>query len=340
MKYLITGGAGFIGSHLADRLVQEGHRVEAFDNLTSGRRANVAHLQGHDAFSLTVANVLDADALEASIAECDRIVHLAAAVGVKRILERPVETIETNVGGTKNVLRLARKYGQKVLLASTSEVYGKAMQKNGLDALSEAADWTLGATEKRRWAYACTKAMDEFLGQAYSEEYGCPVVCVRFFNTSGPRQSGRYGMVIPTFVERALEDRPLEVHGDGTQTRCFTHVHDAVEAVVRLLEAEAAEGEVVNVGRPVPISINELAERVVDLTDSESEVRHVPYDEVYGDGFEDMQCRRPDPSKLRDLIGTVPERPVDEIIHDMIAEANVRQNGHSRAEHGVDVVAE
>jgi len=223
MKYLITGGAGFIGSHLSDALLEQGHHVHAFDNLSTGCLANVQHLDDHDRFSLTVGNVQDENALEQCVVECDRIVHLAAAVGVQRIMDRPVETLQTNVGGTENVLQLAHSHDKKTFIASTSEVYGKAMDKDDdLEALSEEDDWTLGPTSKRRWAYACSKALDEFLAQAYAAEYDLPVVIARFFNTVGPRQSGRYGMVIPRFVERALADEPIEVYGDGTQTRCFT----------------------------------------------------------------------------------------------------------------------
>lgn len=326
MRYLITGGAGFIGSHLADHFLNQGHRVRVLDDLSTGSRENIAHLEDRDGFGLTVGSVLDEDLLNREIDACDRVVHLAAAVGVKRILERPVETIQTNVDGTKNVLRRAAEEGKKVLVASTSEVYGKAMQENeDLEALSETDNWTLGATSKRRWAYACTKAVDEFLAQAYHDEHDLPVVCVRFFNTAGPRQSGQYGMVIPTFVERALEGETLEIHGDGTQTRCFTHVDDAVRAVTQLLDAPAAEGEVVNVGRPEEISINELAERILTRTGSDADIRHVPYDEVYGEGFEDMKRRTPDCSKLNDLIGDPLERTVDDILRDVISEVRAQR---------------
>ena len=332
MTYLITGGAGFIGSHLADRLIDDGHRVRVLDDLSTGRRANIAPLKARDAFTFTTGSVLDEELLDREIGACDRVVHLAAAVGVKRILDRPVETIHTNVDGTKNVLRRAVQEQKKVLLASTSEVYGKAMQENeDLEALSETDNWTLGTTSKRRWAYACTKAMDEFLAQAYHDEHGLPVVCARFFNTAGPRQSGQYGMVIPTFVERALSGQPLEIHGDGTQTRCFTHIDDAVESVVQLLQSPAAEGEVVNIGQPTEISINELAERILEMTGSGADVRHVPYEEVYGDGFEDMKRRTPDCSKLTDLTGYEPERTVDDILRDVIAEARAEKDEQAEA---------
>jgi UDP-glucose 4-epimerase len=333
MRYLITGGAGFIGSHLTDRLLEQGHHVHVFDNLSTGRRQNIDQWADHDRFTLTVGDVGDRGALAPGIERCDRVVHLAAAVGVKRILDRPVETIQTNVGGTENVLELARDHGTKVLLASTSEIYGKAMSKDeSLDALRETGDWTLGATSKRRWAYACSKAMDEFLAQAYHDEYGLPVICVRFFNTVGPRQSSRYGMVVPSFVERALNDEPIQVHGDGTQTRCFTHVHDAVRAVVGLLDAPEAEGEVFNVGRPEEISINGLAERVRARTGSSSEITHIPYEEVYGPGFEDMKRRTPDISKLQAAIDFTPALSLDDILEDVIDEVRSRRMSTPAAE--------
>ena len=333
MRYFITGGAGFIGSHLTDRLLEQGHRVHVLDNLSTGRRQNIDQWSGHERFSLTVGNVLDEQEVADGVEAADRVVHLAAAVGVKRILDKPVETIQTNVGGTENVLEQARKHDTKVLLASTSEIYGKAMSKEeGLNALSEDGDWTLGATSKRRWAYACSKAMDEFLAQAYHDEYDLPVICARFFNTVGPRQSSRYGMVIPNFVERALADEPIQVHGDGTQTRCFTHVHDAVRAVLGLLEAPAAEGEVVNIGQTDEISINELAERVCELSGSSSALTHIPYEEVYGPGFEDMKRRTPDISKLQSTIDFKPVFSLDDILEDVIDEVRSQSGSVSTAE--------
>ena len=239
MRYFITGGAGFIGSHLADALLDAGHTVHAYDNLSKGRRENIAHLEDNDRFSLTIGNVLDRHTLGHGIRDADVIVHLAAAVGVKRVMEQPVETIKTNVGGTENVLELANYHDKKVAIASTSEVYGKAMQKDKtLESLSETDDWTLGTTNKRRWAYVCSKAMDEFLAKAYADEHGLDVIALRFFNTVGPRQSSRYGMVIPNFVRQALAGEDIRVFGDGEQTRCFTHVYDAVEAVQRLLDTD------------------------------------------------------------------------------------------------------
>ena len=319
MRYLITGGAGFIGSHLADYLIEQGHSVLAYDNLSTGRLANIEHLQSHERFELSMGNVLDYHTMEQHVLQCDRIVHLAAAVGVKLIMEQPVETIVTNVQGTENVLKLANYHDRKVLVASTSEVYGKSMDKNlDLDELHEDNDWTLGPTTKRRWAYACSKAMDEFLAMAYHDEKGLPVIVARFFNTVGPRQTGRYGMVIPNFVRQALDDDPIRVFGDGEQTRCFTYVGDAVRAIVDLMDTSDAEGEVFNIGSNEEISINELAERVRRLAESSSEIAHIPYEEVYGPGFEDMRRRTPDISKLRNTIGYAPSYTTDDILNAVI----------------------
>jgi len=328
MSYAITGGAGFIGSHLTDALLDAGHMVHAYDNLSTGRRENIEHVLGTPEFSLTVGDVTDVDALEEAVRESDVIIHLAAAVGVKRVMEKPVETIKTNVGGTENVLDLAHRHGTKVAIASTSEVYGKAMQKDAsLDALSESDDWTLGTTEKRRWAYACSKAMDEFLARAYADEHGLDVIALRFFNTVGPRQSSRYGMVIPNFVRQALAGEDIRVFGDGKQTRCFTHVSDAVEAVHRLLNTEQnLKGEVFNIGSTHEISINDLAERVRELTGSTSEIVHIPYEEVYGPGFEDMRRRTPNVTKLRKTIGFAPERSTDDILRDVVASMDEEVN--------------
>ena len=245
--------------------------------------------------------------------------HLAAAVGVKLIMEQPVETIVTNVQGTENVLKLANYHDTKALIASTSEVYGKSMDKDAdLDELNEDSDWTLGPTTKRRWAYACSKAMDEFLARAYYDEKGLPVVVARFFNTVGPRQMGQYGMVIPNFVQQALKDEPIRVFGDGEQTRCFTFVGDAVRAIVDLLDAPNAEGEIVNIGSNEEVSINQLAERVRQLSGSASEITHIPYEEVYGPGFEDMRRRTPDISKLQRVTGYTPSYSTDDILEAVI----------------------
>lgn len=320
MRYLITGGAGFIGSHLAEYLVRRGEEVDVFDNLTTGSVKNIAHLRNDELFHLTVADVLDYDTLEQHVSQADRVIHLAAVVGVKLIMEKPVNTILTNVQGTENVLELCCIHRKRILLASTSEVYGKTMDGHSqIPVLREDSDMTLGCTKRRRWAYGCSKALDEFLAQAYFDENGLPVVVARFFNTVGPRQTGRYGMVVPRFVQQALNGEPLVVHGDGTQTRCFTHVLDTVEAIVRLVEEPAACGEVVNVGKDEPVSINELARRIIRLTDSPSPVVHVPYEEVYGPGYEDMLHRRPDVTRLRQLVDFTPSRKLDFILRDVIA---------------------
>lgn len=319
MKYLITGGAGFIGSHLADHLINDGHEVTIIDNLSTGKLANINHLSDHPKFHTKIASVMDYHTLEQLVEECDRIFHLAAAVGVKLIMENPVETIVTNVQGTENVLKLASYHDKKVLIASTSEVYGKLMEEsNGIDKLREDGDWQLGSTSKRRWAYACSKAMDEFLSMAYYDEKKLPVVVARFFNTVGPRQTGTYGMVIPNFVQRALLNDPIQVHGDGEQTRCFTYVKDAVGAIIDLMNTPEAEGEVFNVGGEEEISMNELAQKVKELTDSNSEINHIPYEEVYGKGFEDMQRRTPDLSKIKETIGYEPTHTTEDILNNVI----------------------
>lgn len=319
-KTLITGGAGFIGSHLADHLIAQGHEVHILDDLSTGHLGNVRGLLEHERFSYTVGSVLDYHTLERHVSWCDEVYHLAAAVGVKLIMERPVETIVTNVQGTENVLKLANYHKKKVLVASTSEVYGKSMEKDGqMTALHEGDDLTMGPTKKRRWAYACSKALDEFLSMAYADEKGLPVVVARFFNTVGPRQTGRYGMVIPNFVQRALQNEPIQVFGDGEQTRCFTYVGDVVRSIAALMAAPEAEGEIFNIGGLEEVSMNELAERVCTLADSTSEIVHIPYEEVYGEGFEDMKRRTPDISKLRSMIDYAPTYSTDAIIREVIA---------------------
>lgn len=319
MKYLITGGAGFIGSHLAEYLIDRGHHVHILDNLSTGRLENVQHLVDQPRFKLTIGNVLDYHTLEQLVESCDQIFHLAAAVGVKLIMERPVETIVTNVHGTENVLKLANYHKKKVLVASTSEVYGKSMETDsGITHLHESDNWTLGPTTKRRWAYACSKAMDEFLALAYHDEKALPIVIARFFNTVGPRQTGRYGMVIPNLVQSALLNEPLQVFGDGEQTRCFTYVGDAVRVIVDLMNAPEAEGGIFNIGSSEEISINALAERIRTLVDCEAPILHLPYDEVYGDGFEDMRRRTPDISKLEQVLGYRPIHPIEAILREVI----------------------
>lgn len=316
MRILITGGAGFIGSHLAERLIAEGHSVTALDDLSTGRRENLASLAGNNRFRFVEGSILDAPLVEALAAEAETIFHLAAAVGVKLIMEQPSRSILTNVNGTETVLRAALRDRTPVFVASTSEVYGKASKFP----FSEDDDLTIGATRNLRWSYACAKTLDEFLTLAHVREAGLPAVILRFFNTTGPRQTGRYGMVLPNFVQAALEGRPLLVHGTGEQSRCFGHVADAVEAMVRLMQRPEARGEVFNVGNDQEVTIRQLAEEVIRATGSRSEIRLVPYSDVYPEGFEDMARRLPDVSKLERAIGFRPRRPLAEIIADIVAE--------------------
>ena len=321
MRFLVTGGAGFIGSHAADVLLGRGDEVVAYDNLSTGRLDNIRHHAERTSFRFELGDVLDEDRLGPLVKECDVVLHLAAAVGVRLIIDNPVRTIVTNVQGTENVLLLANRFRKKVFVASTSEVYGKLMDDESIDRLREDSDWRLGPTSKRRWAYACSKAMDEFLALAYFDEKRLPVVVSRFFNTVGPRQTGRYGMVIPNLVRAALMRRPLRVHGDGTQTRCFTHVHDAVRAMLGLVESPAAEGQVFNIGSDQEISINDLARRILEMTGSDSPIEHVPYDQVFGSGFEDMRRRTPDLSKIAAAIGYRPTLGIDDILRAIVDSA-------------------
>jgi UDP-glucose 4-epimerase len=302
MRVLITGGAGFIGSHLAEAYLGRGDQVDVLDDLSTGSIDNVRHLLDHPGFRLTTGSVLDSPDLPRLVARCDAVVHLAAAVGVRRILGAPVQSITTNVAGTEAVLARAAEGGKKVFVASTSEVYGLSDRVP----FREDGPVVLGPTISGRWSYACSKALDEFLAFAYAQERGLPVVVARFFNAAGPRQTGRYGMVIPTFVRQALAGRPITVHGDGTQTRCFCHVGDVVAAVMGLVDHPGAVGGVFNVGSSEEVSINELVEVVRDVVGSPSEIVHVPYREAYEVGFEDMPRRVPDTTKVRDLIGFRP----------------------------------
>lgn len=320
MKYLITGGAGFIGSHLADALLDRGDSVHVLDNLSTGSGSNIEHLHENPDFDLTIGNVLDYHTLEGLVENADRVVHLAAAVGVKLIMEQPVETLVTNIQGTENVLKLCWYHRKRVLVASTSEVYGKTMEfRDGMKSLHEEDDLTLGPTSRRRWAYGCSKALDEFLSRAYYDSKGLEVVCTRFFNTVGPRQTGQYGMVVPRFVQHALAGEPIVIHGDGRQTRCFTHVADAVKASLLLLDSDAAIGQVVNVGYGEAVSVKSLAQRIKRMTGSKSPLEYVSYEQVYGPGYEDMRDRTPDISRLRELTGFVPERSLDETLGDVVS---------------------
>ena len=314
MKALITGGAGFIGSHLAERLLQSGHEVMILDNLSTGSIENIAHLKAVPGFHYTIDTVTNDPVVAELVDQSDVVFHLAAAVGVKLIVEQPVHTIETNVHGTEVVLKHANKKKKLVFIASTSEVYGKSTDIP----FREAADLVLGPSDKHRWAYACSKLIDEFLALAYSKEKRLPVVIVRLFNTVGPRQTGQYGMVLPTFVRQALAGRPITVFGDGTQSRSFTYVGDVVGALIGLAQEPRAVGEVFNIGNTGEVTIRALAERVKALTRSDSPIHLVPYDEAYEAGFEDMPRRVPDISKIRDLIGYRPTLALDDIIRSVI----------------------
>lgn len=315
LKALVTGGAGFIGSHLTDALLARGDEVVVLDDLSTGSRDNLAHLAKEPRLRFVEGSVLDQELVERLVGGCNVVFHLAAAVGVRWILDHPLRSLETNVRGTEHVLRAACQSGSKVVLASTSEVYGK----NDRDALSEDDDRVLGSSRLSRWFYSSAKAIDESFALAYWQERGLPVVIVRFFNTIGPRQSGRYGMVVPRFVRQALRDEPVTVYGDGSQTRCFTYVDDTVRAVLALAEAPEAVGEVFNVGQPREISILDLARKVIELTGSRSSIRLVPYHEAYGNGFEDMRRRVPDTSKLRRVTGFQPRVSLDEALRRIIA---------------------
>jgi len=314
VKALITGGAGFIGSHLAERLLEDGHEVMVLDNLSTGSIDNITHLKGRSGFSYTIESVTNESLLAELIDRSDVVFHLAAAVGVKLIVEQPVHTIETNVHGTEVVLKHANKKKKLVFIASTSEVYGKSTDVP----FREAADLVLGPSAKHRWAYACSKLIDEFLALAYWKEKKLPVVIVRLFNTVGPRQTGQYGMVVPTFVRQALAGQPITVFGDGTQQRSFTYVGDVVEALVRLAADNRAIGEVFNIGNTGEITIADLAARVKAMTGSCSPIHYIPYDQAYEEGFEDMPRRVPDISKIREFVGYEPKVQLDEILRTVI----------------------
>jgi UDP-glucose 4-epimerase len=314
VKALITGGAGFIGSHLAERLLQDGHEVAVLDNLSTGSIDNIDQLKTCARFSYTIDSVTNESLLAELIDRCDVVFHLAAAVGVKLIVEQPVHTIETNVHGTEVVLKHANKKKKLVFIASTSEVYGKSVDVP----FRESADLVLGPSAKHRWAYACSKLIDEFLALAYWKERKLPVVIVRLFNTVGPRQTGQYGMVLPTFVRQALAGHPLTVFGDGTQSRSFTYVGDVVDALVKLMGEPRAIGQVFNIGNTGEVTIADLAARVRQMTGSNSPIHLVPYSEAYEEGFEDMPRRVPDISKVAELVGYEPKLALDEIIQTVI----------------------
>jgi UDP-glucose 4-epimerase len=310
VRALITGGAGFIGSHLAEALLDGGHEVDIIDNLSTGSIRNVGHLKSNPRFNYVIDTLTNEPLLAELIDRNDVIFHFAAAVGVKLIVEQPVHTIETNVHGTEVVLKHANKKRKKVVIASTSEVYGKSADVP----FREDADLVMGATVKHRWAYACSKAIDEFLALAYYKERDLPVIIVRFFNTVGPRQTGQYGMVLPSFVRQALSGQPITVFGDGTQSRSFTYVGDVVECLLKLINEPRAVGQVFNIGNKQEVSILALAELVKSLTGSSSPIEFIPYDKAYEEGFEDMPRRVPDLAKVSDLVGYRPKVQLNEII--------------------------
>jgi UDP-glucose 4-epimerase len=314
VRYLITGGAGFIGSHLADALVGQGHRVHVLDDLSTGSIDNIRHLKASPQFEYTIESAGTRGLVAELVDEADAVYHLAAAVGVELIVESPVRTIETNVHTTEVVLQQANKKRKPVLIASTSEVYGKSEELP----YSEGQDLLLGSTTIGRWAYACSKMLDEFLALAYWKERKQPAIVARLFNTVGPRQTGRYGMVIPTFVRQALADQHITVYGDGTQRRCFCHVEDVIRALVGLMEREEAYGEVYNVGATTEITIRDLAERVRRMTESDSEIQMISYEDAFEHNFEDMARRIPDVTKIGELLGWRAERSLDEILGDVI----------------------
>lgn len=313
-RVLITGGAGFIGSHLAEALLESGYEVFVIDDLSTGTIENIEHLKVSGRFHYAIESIMNVPVLAELVDRCDMMFHLAAAVGVRLIVESPVRTIETNIKGTEIVLELANKKKKKVIVASTSEVYGKASRVP----FREDDDLVLGPTVKGRWSYACSKAIDEFLALAYWKERSVPAVIARLFNTVGPRQTGRYGMVLPTFVNQALSGRPITVFGTGQQSRSFTYVSDVVWALIKLAECEEAVGEVFNLGNGGEVTIEELARKVREMTGSSSEIVHIPYEQAYEEGFEDMPRRVPDISKVKRYIGYDPQVQLDEMIENVV----------------------
>jgi UDP-glucose 4-epimerase len=314
MKVLITGGAGFIGSHLSEFLVQRGDHVTILDDLSTGCYENIASLDGHPGFQAVIGTVLNEPLVDKLVERCDVVFHLAAAVGVELIIKRPLESLMTNIRGSEIVLEMAYRYRKEVLVASTSEIYGK----NTHGPFKEEDDRVLGSPLKSRWSYSTSKAVDEILAYVYWKEKGVPTMIVRLFNTVGPRQSGAYGMVIPRFVSQALSAQPLQVHGDGKQSRCFLHIRDVVGALVKLIEHPGAVGQVFNLGSQEEVTIEALAKRVIQITNSPSQIIYVPYEQAYEEGFEDMPRRVPDISKIRALIGFQPTMNLDQIIRSVV----------------------
>jgi UDP-glucose 4-epimerase len=310
MRYLITGGAGFIGSHLSDELLKRGHYVTIIDDLSTGRMENIEHIRAFPNFYFAIETITNETVMDRLVFECDAIFHLAAAVGVELIVNKPVEVIERNILGTEGVLKIANRYKKKVFIASTSEIYGKSERVP----FKESDDRVLGPTSKSRWSYSSSKAIDEFLGLAYWKEKQLPVIIARLFNTIGPRQTGQYGMVVPRFVKQALLNEPIRVYGDGEQSRCFAYVSDVVKAVIMLSEHPKAVGEIFNIGSNEEVTINQLAEKVVSITKSSSKIQHIPYEEAYESGFEDMRRRVPDITKIKKLIDYSPTVSLDTMI--------------------------
>lgn len=320
MKILITGGAGFIGSHLAEKCLREGHTVTVIDDLSTGSMDNIAGIYDHEAFDFVQDTVRNESTMCVLVEKCDVVFHLAAAVGVQLIVDRPVHTIETNIHGTEVVLSMANRFRKKVLIASTSEVYGKS------EAIpfNEDDDTVLGSTRFSRWSYACSKAIDEFLGLAYQQQYGLPVVVVRLFNTVGPRQTGRYGMVIPRFVERALQNEPIQIYGDGQQTRCFCCVLDVIEGLMGLMQCPQAPGRVFNIGSPEEISIGALARKIIEMTGSQSRQEYLSYEQAYGQPFDDMRKRVPCLRRIQELIGYQPRYSLEQTLKLVIEDVQSR----------------
>ena len=321
----MTGGAGFIGSHLTERLLEDAHQVTVVDDLSTGSLENIENFKEHADFEFVAGDIRNAGLMEPIIERCDVIFHLAAAVGVRLIAEDPVHTIETNIGGTEIVLDLANKFGKKILIASSSEVYGKSVKVP----FREDDDIVLGSTTMPRWAYACSKAIDEFLGLAFYQQYGLGVVIARFFNTIGPRQTGQYGMVVPRFVQMALNDEPVLIYGTGKQTRCFCYVADVVEAVIRLMNCEQAAGRVYNVGSSEEISIEELADKIIDMTGSKSQKQFVPYEVAYGRVIEDMMRRVPSLERIKEAVGWESRTSLEEILRVITESFKRRSRGNN-----------
>lgn len=316
-RFLITGGGGFIGSHLAERLIRDGHTVAVIDDLSTGREQNLASLRGNSNFQLVRDSVENEQTVGTLMAWCDKVIHLASAVGVKLVAEEPVRTIRTTIHGTEVVLESANKFGRPVLITSSSEVYGKGARVP----FDEDDDVVMGATRFSRWCYAYSKGIDEFLGLAYHAQYALPVTIVRLFNTVGPRQVGMYGMVLPRFANAAVRNQPLQVYGDGSQTRCFCHVADVVDALICVQAQPASAGRVFNLGSDVEVSINDLAARVIKAAGSSSKIEHVPYEQAYGRSFEDLQRRVPRLDRIRELIGFSPKNSLDDIVRAVVEDA-------------------